>query len=243
MDFASFVCWTVAHIMWIIASYRQKRYVGVPFEALVANCFNECFFGLIFPKHISFHQAFFNFVWFSFDVYQFAAYFHYNILPSVKILFSKKADSRKKSEALGVVTYFVTVIFFMLGVIVSWMIGWGDRKGEYNAWFGQIMMSTLFLRRLVLNPSTGADTFGVVIPGILRFIGTLIVGIEDFYLVKFNSFLFGMIIGSTFLDVTCIIFSLIFNKIYSDNSEKPAINKERKQLKNEGDCEYVPLEQ
>lgn len=243
LDVVGWACWTAAYIMWTIASHRQKRYVGVPFEALTYNCLSEAIFGFIDIKHISFHQAIFNTIWFIFDVYQFYTYFHYDILPSVKILFSKNADSRKKSEALGVVTYFVMVIYFVLGLIMSWVIGWGDKTGEFTSYWDQDIMSALFLRRLVMNPSTGADTFAVVIPGILKFIGTIVASISDYDRYNYNAFFFWMVFCTTFMDVTYIAFSIVFNKIYSDDTEKPAINKEREQLKNEGDCEYVPLAQ
>jgi len=178
-------CWTIAYILIIVLSFRDKTY-GMPFWALAFNLSWELIFSFLLSPESFPLQAFINKIWLAFDVLILIAYFQYG-----------------KNEWPGIISEGLFYPYSLLVIVISFLFVYllsvelDQSQGKYAAFIQNLMMSILFLRMLNRRRSSKGQSGWIAF---FKMAGTLAPTLV--YGAKSNFILF--------LGASCLIFDLIY---------------------------------
>jgi hypothetical protein len=144
------VLWTIAYIMIIWRSYKDKTY-GVPFVAICTNISWEFVFTFIFPPK-SQAQWLFNLGWFVLDIF---------IVGSLLIYGKKEFKGRLPASLFYPTLIFILIISFFL--VLTSVPEFKDYQGKYSAFFMDLVMSVLFIEMLIQRQDVRGQSFYIAI--------------------------------------------------------------------------------
>lgn len=149
--------WTLVYLLVIYRSFKDKV-CGMPFIALAFNTSWEFLYSFIFPMKNNAMQNIINRVWFGFDVLICISFFLYG------------ARNWKPLQKKWFAVYIIAVFAAAYSLLHSYHVAEGLAAMTYSAFITNVVMSALFIDRLVKHQQIEGQSAGIAL---FKMLGTL----------------------------------------------------------------------
>jgi len=149
--------WTIVYLLVIYRSFKDKM-CGMPFIALAFNTSWEFLYSFVFPMKNNLMQNIINRVWFGFDVLICISFFLYG------------ARNLKQQQKKWFPVYIVAVFAAAYSLLYSYHVAEGLAAMTYSAFITNMVMSALFIDRLLKQRQIAGQSAGIAF---FKMLGTL----------------------------------------------------------------------
>ena len=211
------VGWAVANIMYVRASYKHEKYLGVPATGLMFTIPWQIMFDIV-NKDLSVMNKILAGISLVACVMQMMQYVKYDIGANWSTI--KNSDDKKdRTVAISKLIFKIELYVTMVGLMFSFVAGLKDTTGQYSASSISTYISCVFLWRVIMNPAESADRSCSLWPGVIRTIASLAGSIINYGQIDHNLYITVQYASITGTDLVFIL-SSAFLSIYWRQAER-----------------------